>query len=368
MVVNRPEVLLHPLGVALNRYEVSMIAAVLTKFNEPLEIRDIFWNRQEYGQVFVKVLVTGICGAQLSEIRGEKNPDAPLPRLLGHEACVEVLEVGKGVKTVKPGDRCIAHWRKGDGVESDFPVWYSEGFPSHYTSGLITTFSTHSVLSENRLTAVPNDTPPELCALLGCGLSTALGTIENEADVKFGERVLIIGCGGLGLNLILAAKLRQASEIWACDIYEAKAETAKGMGATGFIDCRTAVIDQNFNEGQFDVVIDTSGNSQIIELGIKSMASSGRLVMVGQPKPRTGITIENARHMFDGDGKSITATQGGGFSPALDIPRYVAMWCAGRLNLEGLVSHRLPLSRINEGLDLVRNGQAGRVMISCEEQ
>lgn len=340
-----------------------MRAAILTKFNEPLEIRDIFWNRQEYGQVFVKVLVTGICGAQLSEIRGDKNPDAPLPRLLGHESCVEVLEVGRGVKTVKPGDRCIAHWRKGDGIESENPKWMMN-IPEPTlmkTSGLITTFSTHSVLSENRLTAVPGDTPPELCALLGCGLSTALGTIENEADVKFGERVLIIGCGGLGLNLILASKLRQAGRIVATDVVNSKKDAAEAMGA----EFKDGLL-FGFSE-KFDVIIETSGCPDALEWSSRHLAPSGRLVMVGQPPPNTSVSFPDFRHMFEGSGKTIMATQGGRFSPALDIPRYVDAWRRGRINIEGLVSHRFPLTQINDGLDLVRDGQAGRVIIDCHE-
>lgn len=347
-----------------------MKAAILTQFNTPLEMREIWWHMPlEYGQVLVKVLVSGICGAQLAEIRGEKNPDAPLPRMLGHEACVEIIECGPGVKTVKPGQRAIAHWRKGDGIESDFPRYVTKEAEG-CTAGLITTFATHSVLSENRLTAVPNDTPPELCALLGCGLSTALGTIENEADVKFGESVLIIGCGGLGLNLILAAKLRQASLIVSVDIHDKK-DAALKMGATAF-----GQSDKTFFDGLmrtetqapgFDVIIDTTGNPKVIGDAIGHLAESGRFVMVGQPKWEDTIEIPCARNLFTGTGQSIRATQGGRFNPSQDVKRYVSMWHAGRLNLDGLVSHRLPLTQINDGLDLVRQGLAGRIMVTCAE-
>lgn len=344
-----------------------MRAAVLTAHNSPLELREIQWSVLRYGQVLVKIISSGICGAQLAEIRGDKNETAPIPRLLGHEACVRVLEVGEGVTTVRPGDKCVAHWRKGVGVESQCPIFTILWLK--HSAGLITTFATHSVISENRLTAVPEETPDDLCALLGCGLSTALGTMENEANLKIGESVLIIGCGGLGLNLILAAKLRQAGRITAVDNVQEKDAAALKMGASSFThsDSLWLFNHHGIKKSQFDVVIDTSGNHEAISIGIDCLKPSGRFIMVGQPKPSESITIPNARSMFDGSGKSIVATQGGRFSPSEDIPRYVDAWRAGRLNLDGLITHRFSLPEINEALDCVRQGQAGRVMLNCKE-
>lgn len=331
-----------------------MKAALLTAPNTALELRDIEWQPLRYGQVLVKVLATGICGAQLQEVRGEKGNH--FPRLLGHEACVEVLQCGDEVRSLKAGDRAVAHWRKGQGIESESPRWMLDG--KTHTAGQITTFSQHSVISENRLTRVPEGTPIELCTLLGCGLSTALGTMENEANLRFGESVLIIGCGGLGLNLILAAKLRQASKIVVIETSEEKKAMAHSMGAhsahPGF---------WGMENESYDVVIDTTGNADAISEGMKRIAPSGRFILVGQPKPRENVTLTNARHFFDGDGKSIIATQGGRFSPTLDIPRYVEMHKSGLLNLNGLITHRMPLAEINRGMNLVSQGQAGRVLI-----
>jgi len=324
-----------------------MIAAVLAKPNAPLELREISWLQPEYGQVYVKILATGICGAQLQEIRGEKG--SYFPRLLGHEAAAIVERVGSGVTKVAAGDLCVAHWRKGAGVESQSPR-FRMGSQEH-TAGQITTFSECSVISENRLTKVPSSTPVELCSLLGCALSTAFGTIENEANVKFGERVLIIGCGGLGLSLVLAARLRGAL-VYVDDIACEKVRTAISMGA------------KHVTESEdFDVVIDTSGNEDAIAGGLFSMAASGRFVMVGQPRPRASITIQNARHLFEGEGKSICATQGGSFNPSQDVTRYVALHQLGYFDTKALITHRSPLSKINDALDLVRNGHAGRVLI-----
>lgn len=347
-------------------------AALLTAHNAPLTLTKLEPMPLQYGQVLVKVLASGICGAQLQEIDGSKM-GGPLPHPLGHEGCVEVVEVGPAVRQVKVGDRCVAHWRKGDGIESEHPhyllkstlpmdaTWDDVISESNagviITSGKVTTFSDYSVCSENRLTTVPSDTPVELCALLGCGLSTALGTIESEAQLLMGETVLIIGCGGLGLNLILAAKMRQASHVCGIDFFNHdKINAVCSMGArfesVGYPD-----------GSKFDVVIDTTGEPSALSHGLDRLNSSGRLIMVGQPRPGVSVPINNARHLFDGEGCSIKATQGGMFRPSFDIPRYVRLHQAGLLNLDGIISHRVSLTNINDGIDLVRNGQAGRVLI-----
>lgn len=339
-----------------------MKAAILTAIGAPLTIGDVGLPEPEYGQVKVKVLVSGFCGAQLQEIDGLKGDPKHLPHLLGHEGCGLVEDIGPGVTTVKFGDKVVMHWRKGDGIESEFPVYHYND--REMTSGRVTTFSEQAIVSENRVTAVPQDTPEELCALFGCGLSTALGTIESEAEVKFGERVLIVGCGGLGMNLILAAKLAQASVIAVTDVHESKRVPAFEMGATHFWT-------PHHGEGRgkpesvskFDVVIDTSGHPDALERTISLLAPSGRYVMIGQPNPGSHVSLENAQHFFEGEGKSLRATQGGRFSPARDIPRYVALYQAKLLQYAGIVSHRISLDGINDGIDAVRKGLAGRIMI-----
>lgn len=327
-------------------------AAVLTNYNDPLQIWPITWEPIGFGQVRVDVIASGICGAQLQEIQGFKGNH--LPRLMGHEGVGVVLETGHGVKTVKVGEKVVLHWRKGEGIESDFPQWnYPTG---RTTAGLCTTWSTQTIVSENRCTAVPLDTPDELCVLLGCGLSTALGTVENELDLRLGQRLLIIGCGGVGMNLVLAGRLRGASVICVLDQEEEKEELAKNLGATHFTS------DWEHLSAKFDAIVDTTGNVTAIENGLKLVEEHGTFVMIGQPKPRQNVTLSNACHLVYG-AKRIIGTQGGMFNPAQDIPRYVSLFRSNGINPGDVISHRLSLSQINEGINLVRSGKAGRILI-----
>jgi S-(hydroxymethyl)glutathione dehydrogenase / alcohol dehydrogenase len=343
----------------------KMKAAILEKINGDLTIGEVGLTDLSFGQVLVKILVSGICGAQLQEIAGNKNNADFMPHLLGHEGCGIVEEIGVGVTNVKKGDKVVMHWRKGDGIESDFPTYtYKRKI---IRSGKITTLSEYSIVSENRLTAVPHDTPNELCALLGCGLSTALGTINEEADVKFGESVLIVGVGGLGINLIKAANLASAYPIIAVDINDSKKDICESLGVHLYINCSndsiSDEIQKKFGVKEVDVIIDTSGNKKSLENTIPLLSGTGRFILVGQPKPGEMVELKNARHLFDGDGKTIKATQGGKFSPSRQISRYIRMHKAGVFSIDDIISHKMKLDDINEVINLVRSGQAGRVLI-----
>jgi S-(hydroxymethyl)glutathione dehydrogenase/alcohol dehydrogenase len=337
-------------------------AAVLTKINAPLEVANVGLTKLQFGQVLVRVLASGICGAQLQEIRGEKGNAGHLPHLLGHEGVGMVEDVGTGVSRVESGDKVCMHWRQASGIESAFPQYRYKG--ATIRSGRVTTFSEYAICSENRVTPVPEETPNELVALLGCGLSTALGTVENEADLKMGESVLIIGCGGLGANLIRAARLRMASPIYSADQHEEKRAHAAELGADWFYNTseREWYKDETLAEG-VDVIIDTAGSAKAMTQALPLLKPSGRYVMVGQPKPLEAVTMLGARHMFDGAGKTIKATQGGGFCPELDIPRYVRMYRTRQINMHGIITDRIPLDRINDGIALVSAGKAGRVLV-----
>lgn len=341
-----------------------MKAVVLETINAPLTVTEVGLTPLSHGQVLVKVLVSGICGAQLQEIKGYKGNAKFVPHLMGHEGVGIVEEIGDGVTYVKPGDKVVMHWRKGNGIESDFPTYIFNG--KEIKSGKVTTFSEYSIVSENRLTPVPHDTPNELCVLLGCSLSTALGAINAEARVQPGESVMIVGAGGLGANLVRAAKLAGASPIISVDIHEHKRDWVKGLGADLYVNIATedageAIKSAGIND--VDVIIDTSGAKQAIESTLPLLSGKGRFILLGQPKPGETIELRNAVHMFGGEGKSIKATQGGRFKPHEEIPRYIKLHENGELIVHDLITHRISLDEINDALDLLRNGQAARILI-----
>lgn len=332
-----------------------MRAALLTKHNSPLKVADITPLPLGFGQVLVRVLAAGICGAQLQEIRGEKKT-GPLPHPLGHEGCGLVEKIGPGVTRMKEGDKVIMHWRKAAGIESDFPKYHYNG--ANITSGLVTTWAELTICSENRLTPVPADTDPAIATLLGCSLSTALATVESEA--RWGERVLVIGCGGLGLALLGALEMVEPLQLTCCDVHDHKRASAETLGAD-FINVSAAPL-----AGTYDLILDTAGAAPTTEAALERLAPSGRYVMIGQPAPGKPVCINAARHLFEGEGKTIKATQGGGFKPHEDIPRYLKI--ADSPMFQSLVTHVFPLEKINAALDLVRDGHAGRILIEPNGQ
>jgi Zn-dependent alcohol dehydrogenase len=338
-----------------------MKAVILEELNNPLVVKNVELTPLKVGQVLVKVLVSGLCGSQLHEIRGHKGNAKFLPHLMGHEGCGIVEEVGLGVTTVKVGDKVVMHWRAGEGIEAPFPEYILEG--KKISSGKVTTLSEYSIVSENRLTSVPHETPNELCALLGCGLTTALGIIDNEIDLKLGESVAIVGCGGVGLSLIQGASLHSAYPIVAIDRIEAKKHLALTLGASTF--CGSSK--ECSNMGPFDVIIDTTGNVGVIGEMSKHLSSNGRMVLVGQPHPEESLFIPNGINLFGGKGKIIKATQGGKTNPTEDIPRYIKMNKAGILDIKKAITHIFTLSQINEAFSVLRTGKGGRIMIKVGE-
>jgi len=330
-------------------------AAVLVQLNRPLEIWNLEIQQLGIGQVLVQILVSGICGAQVQEIRGNKGNEKFLPHLMGHEGCGVVEEVGLGVTKVKKGDLVVMHWRSGPGIESSFPVYSRNG--KNLSGGKVTTLSEKSVVSENRLTVIPSTTDIELAALLGCSMSTALAFIENESNLKFGESVLIIGCGGVGLNLILAASLRGAGIIVGLDTEESKESLVKMHGASDFL------TNMGLIKNEFDLIIDTTGNLEVLNWAFKRLSGSGRLALIGQPAPGSTLKLSNALNFFNGQGQRIQASQGGSFSPHSDIHRYLKLMEMGKLRAKSLITHRLPLSEVNEAFQILNSGSAGRIMI-----
>lgn len=343
----------------------KFFAAVLRNLNAPLDIEELRVPKLEFGQVLVKISVSGLCGAQLLEIRGEKGNEKFLPHLLGHEGFGAVIDIGPGVTTVSVGQKVVMHWRKGAGIDADFPIY--ESASGKIGGGKVTTLSEYSVVSENRLTAVGDDLPGVVGALLGCGLSTALGVMNLEAKSKFGESVMIVGCGGLGLSLIRAARLASAGEIIGIDSVAEKRDLVLTAGATAFFSSvENSVLEQVkeiVSGSSIDLVVDTTGDGALVSELLTLLSDNGRLVLVGQIRPEAPICISSSNNFFGAEGKAIISTQGGGSRPPEDIQRYARMYSLGRLEVEDLVTDVYNLQEVNSAFDRLRTGRAGRVMI-----
>lgn len=337
-------------------------AAILTEQRQPLVLDDVqLPERLDYGQVLVRVSCSGICGSQLGEIDGVKGPDRFLPHLLGHEGSGVVVETGPGVVRVKPGDSVVMHWRQAAGIESPTPK-YRWG-DREVNAGWVTTFNELAIVSENRLTPIPDDFPKDIAALLGCAVVTGLGVISNDAELTLGESIVVLGAGGVGLNVIQGAQLVSADPIVAVDIVPAKLALAKRFGATHVINSHEEDVAAQVREliGSADVVVETTGRTDLMELAYELTGPQGRCVFVGVPQEKRRPAFYSLPLHF---GKKITGSHGGESQPDRDIPRYLKLIERGRLDLEPLISDRFAFSQLNEAIDSLRSGQvAGRCVI-----
>jgi S-(hydroxymethyl)glutathione dehydrogenase / alcohol dehydrogenase len=339
-------------------------AAVLTKLKKPLVLDELEVPCLDVGQVLVKVICSGICGSQIGEINGVKGEDRFLPHLLGHEAVGTVADTGPGVTTVKEGNRVVLHWRPGTGIQAPCPKYASKSFGT-VNAGWVTTFSEMAVISENRLTGVPEDTDPEIGALMGCAVTTGLGVINNNANVKIGESVVVWGAGGVGLNIVQGAAMVSANPIIAVDLYDKKLALARKLGATHAINAKAedakAVIESIVGPAGADVVIDNTGNVEVIRTCYDLTQPNGRTILVGVPPKGDEATIYTLPLHFD---KILTGSHGGEARPAIDVPRYLALERAGVLELQSLITNRYSLSEINKAIEDMQSGQiSGRCMI-----
>jgi len=341
-----------------------MKAAILTQLNKPLVVVDLGLPKELFfGQVLVKLFYSGICGAQFNEIDGAKGPDKFLPHLLGHEGSGVVLDTGPGVMTVKKGDHVVLHWRPSHGVQSPTPMYRWNG--RQVNAGWVTTFNDHAVISENRLTPIPADFDMKTAVLFGCAVTTAMGVINNDAQVKIGQSVVVFGVGGVGLNIIQSAQMVSANPIIAIDLFDKKLDMAKRFGATHCFNSKDikdylTQIRNIVGEKGADVVIDTTGSGRVIEMAYDLTHPDGKTILVGVPRKGDNISIYSLPLHFK---KILKGSHGGSAEPHLEIPRYIRLCRTGRMKLDGLITHEFPLEKINEALDVMRKGEAGRCVI-----
>jgi len=336
-------------------YPVKTLAAILVEQKKPLELAEVELPNLGYGQILVEIKATRICGSQIGEIDGVKGPDKYLPHLLGHEAGGVVLEVGPEVKHVSPGDRVVCHWRPGAGIDAGGSVYKWGGKPVN--AGPITTFQKFAVISENRLTKVPLDTDFELCCLLADTLTTGFGVIDNDAKVKAGESVVIFGVGGIGLGVVLGAKLAGANPIIGIDVRDHKLTKASQHGLTHTINASRENAPQRVREilgGLADVVIDGTGNPGVIESAYElTRLKGGRCVLFGVLPHDKKISIQTLALHF---GRTLTGSEGGQSRPKDHIPQIIDQIANGAFDPSDFISRRGSLTDVDVVIAEMRKG------------
>ena len=337
-------------------------AAVLVEARRPLQLAELEIPQLKPGQVLVEIAFSGVCHTQLLECRGYRGEDRYLPHCLGHEGSGVIAEVGPGVTRCKTGDHVVLSWIKGSGADIPGTVYDWNG--RTVNAGGVTTFSRHSVVSENRLTVIPSDVDLKIAALLGCAVPTGAGAVFNTARVRPTDSVAVFGAGGIGVCAVAAASISGAFPIFAVDVDEKRLQVASEMGAThtinGTVDDPIQSIKQVCPRG-IDVSIEASGRPDVMLQALAAVRSQGG----------TTVIAGNARHgeRLDIDpgelnqGKRLLGTWGGDNVPDRDFPKYCQLLTSGRLSVAPLLSQPYSLTDINTALDDLESRRVPRPLI-----
>lgn len=337
-------------------------AAVLVELNHPLELVDLEIPVLKPGQVLVDVQASGVCHTQLLEARGHRGPDRFLPHCLGHEGSGIVLEVGPGVTKVKPGSRVILSWIKGGGADVPGSVYGWSG--RNVNAGAITTFARQSVISENRLTVLPDDFDMHAAALLGCAIPTGMGVVLNTAQPRPGDSLVVFGLGGVGLCALMAAQLAGCTPITAVDPNQQKLELAKQLGATAVIDPSTVDAVEELRKlrpGGVDFAIEATGNPTVMRQALAAVRAQGGTAVIVGNAPHGRMLEIDPREL--NQGKRLLGTWGGDNRPDVDYPRYIRLLCEGKLRVDALLGKKYRLTDVNLALDDLERGVVVRPLI-----
>jgi S-(hydroxymethyl)glutathione dehydrogenase/alcohol dehydrogenase len=337
-------------------------AAILVELGKPLELADLDVPALKPGQVLVEVVCSGVCHTQVLEARGYRGEDKFLPHCLGHEGSGIVREISAGVGKVKTGDRVILSWIKGSG--GDVPGTVYDWGGKKVNAGGITTFSTYAVISENRLTRIPDGMSMRLAALVGCAVPTGVGVVVNTAQPRPGQSLVVFGVGGIGSCAVAAAALAGCTPVIAVDVNDDKLALARQLGASHTIG---AANNDAVNEilklapGGVDFAVEATGRAPVMRQALASVrAQGGTAVIIGNARHGERLEID-PREL--NQGKRLLGTWGGDNVPDRDFPRYCKLITAGRLDLSPLLSGGYGLADVNRALDDLERGVVARPLI-----
>ena len=343
----------------------SFRAAVLVKNHQPLEIAKVEFPRSlRSKQVLVKNHFSSICGSQLGEIDGKKGIDPYLPHLLGHEAVGTVIAIANDVNNVKVGETVVLHWMKGRGGQSS-----SHGVSSNIgdlNAGPVTTFSEFSVISENRCTPIDTKLPLENLSLFGCSITTAFGSLKNDAAIEENDALLVLGLGALGMWTLEMSKLFNVSKVMGIDVLQNRVSRVLELGFEStqwnFEGDEPRKIESFVKENMESriVVIDTTGKIGVINRSFQWLKRRGVMVLVGVTPDGEKITIDPMPLHF---GVKLVGSFGGSTSPEVDIPRLVELAEQEKYRINIMENSFFELTEINDAIHLLRSGSINKMNI-----
>ena len=341
---------------------MKTLAAVLVETGQPLVLAEIEIPALKPGQVLVEVSISGVCHTQVLECRGHRGDDRYVPHCLGHEGSGVVREVGPGVSKVTEDQRVILSWIKGSGGDVPGTVYRWGG--RDVNAGGITTFGRLMIISENRLTVLPEAVSMPDAAMLGCAVPTGLGTVFNTARPRPGQSVAVLGTGGVGLCAVAGAAIAGCAPVIAIDLCPGKLETAARMGATHTVDASQGDPVAEvlaLCPGGADFAIEACGLPAVMQQALGCVRNQGGIaVVIGNA--RFGETLELDPKQLN-LGKQLRGTWGGDNSPDEDYPRYCRLLEAGRLDVAPLRAAPYALADINQAIDDLEAGEVGRPLI-----
>jgi len=364
-----------------------MRAALLEENNKPLSIvDDIDIADPGTGEVIVKVSHCGICHSDITVV--DMPGGGQLPCVLGHEAAGVVEEVGAGVTRLAKGDKvmltplppcgncyyclrnqptlCVEAQGFMTGVKNDGTSPLSRDGKIVYRGFGTAGFGEYTLVHQNSAVKVDDDTPLEIACVIGCAIQTGVGAVLNTAKVEEGATVFVAGLGGIGVSLVQGARLAGASRIIASDPVGSRRDHASNFGATDLIDPTqedvVARVKEITGDIGVDYAFDGAGSTQVLQDCIAASRLGGTTVMVGAPLEMTlEIPIPA---LFLTHEKKIMGSLLGSCHSHRDVPRFLALWRKGALDLEGMISHRRPIDEINEGMDDLRAANGIRTVLS----
>jgi S-(hydroxymethyl)glutathione dehydrogenase/alcohol dehydrogenase len=356
-----------------------MRAAVMHEVGQPMELRDdVEVGAPESGEVRVRIVATSLCHSDLSVLHG--TIPHPLPCILGHEGAGEIVAVGDDVVSVTKGDRVIiagtpaacgscracmkGHFDRCLKRDQTPRAIYRAGDTSVFSLFRTTTFVEETVVPAGSAIPIDDELPLDLACLLSCAVTTGLSAALNTAQVRPGSSVVVFGCGGVGISVIQGARICGAAEIVAVDLVEERREAARRFGAThtAYPDGLADLSAQLTGGAGFDYSFEAIGRVETIQAAWEAAGQGGTVVVIGTAAPDAKLALSPFELLTSG--KRILGSL---YTSSSDVrgefDRFIRLWRAGRLDLEGLITARIDLREINDAFGALERGEGIRSVV-----